>query len=114
MAGLFLILLAALLFAHSWYFLGLYADARTMGLIAAALAVGIALSVSGTFDPVIMSKDATLPIIAFQGYVILLGGLRRCRSSARPVGLRGTGHRIPLPFPCRHLHRLPCRRSYNV
>ena len=71
MEGLFLILLAALLFAHSWYFLGLYADARTMGLIAAALAVGIALSVSGTFDPVIMSKDAALPIIAFQGYVIL-------------------------------------------
>ncbi len=71
MVGLFLILLAALLFAQSWYFLGLYSDPRTFGLIVAALAVGIAVSVGGTFEPIILSKDAALLTLAFRGFVIL-------------------------------------------
>ena len=71
MVGLFLILLAALLFAQSWYFLGLYADPRTFGFIVAALAVGIAASVGGTFEPIILSKDAALLTLAIRGFVIL-------------------------------------------
>jgi hypothetical protein len=71
MIGLFLVLLAALLFAQAWYFLGLYADARTFGFIAAALAVGLAASVGGSFESVIIAKDAALPLLAFRGFVIL-------------------------------------------
>ncbi|PKB68664.1 MAG: hypothetical protein BZY82_00350 [SAR202 cluster bacterium Io17-Chloro-G3] len=71
MIGLFLVLLAALLFAQAWYFLGLYADARTFGFIAAALAVGLAASVGGSFEAVIISRDATLTLLAFRGFVIL-------------------------------------------
>ena len=71
MIALFLILLGALLFAQAWYLLGLYSDPRTMGLIVAALALGVAATVGGSFDPVILSKDAALPLAAFRGFVVL-------------------------------------------
>ena len=71
MVGLFLILIAALLFAQAWYFLGLYSDARTFGLLTAALAFGIAATVGGTFDPVILNEEAALLIIGFRAFVIL-------------------------------------------
>ena len=71
MVGLFLILLAALLFAQAWYFLGLYSDARAFGLLTAALAFGIAATVGGTFDPVILNEEAALLITGFRAFVIL-------------------------------------------
>jgi len=71
MVGLFLILLAALLFAQAWHFLGLYSDARTFGLLVAALSLGIAATVGGTFDPVILNGEAILLIISFRAFVIL-------------------------------------------
>ncbi len=71
MIGLFLVLLAALLFAQSWYLLGLYSDARTFGLIVGALALGIAASALGSFEPVLLTPDALLPVIAIRGYILL-------------------------------------------
>ena len=71
MVALFLVLLAALLFAQAWYFLGLYSDARTFGLLSAALALGMAATVGGTFDTVILPQEASLLIIGFQAFVIL-------------------------------------------
>ena len=71
MVGLFLVLIAALLFAQAWYFLGLYSDSRTFGLLAAALALGIAATAGGTFEPIIISQKATFLVSGLRAFVIL-------------------------------------------
>ena len=49
MEGLFFILVGSALFAHSWYLLGLYTDGRMMGIVMAALAAGMLITL--TLDP---------------------------------------------------------------
>ena len=44
MEGIALILIGAAIFSHSWHLLGLYADARTVGVIMAAAALGLVLT----------------------------------------------------------------------
>lgn len=52
MEGLVLALIGAALFSHSWFLLGLYAEARTVGFIMAL--IGIALLFTLSFDPQIL------------------------------------------------------------
>ena len=75
MEGLILVLIGVLLFTHAWYVLGLYIDGRTMGLIVALLAVGIAASVSGNLAPIMVPAKVGLAanpaLMAIQVYAIL-------------------------------------------
>ena len=50
MEGIALILIGTAIFSHSWYLLGLYADSRTVGVIMAALGLGLLVSLF-TFQP---------------------------------------------------------------
>lgn len=52
MEGLSLILIAAALFSHSWYLLGLYPEGRTMGVYTAALGLGALITI--TFVPMVL------------------------------------------------------------
>lgn len=76
MEGLFLVLVAAMLFSHAWYLLGLYTEGRTMGLISGALALGIAATAGGSFAtlmmPAFVEGGTPNPAVgAVQLYVIL-------------------------------------------
>ena len=55
MEGIFFILIAAALFAHAWYLLGLYNDGRTTGIIIAALGAGALITL--TLDPMLIGND---------------------------------------------------------
>ncbi len=55
MEGIFFILIAAALFAHAWYLLGLYNDGRTTGIIIAALGAGALITL--TLDPMLLGDD---------------------------------------------------------
>jgi hypothetical protein len=46
MEGFALILIGAAIFSHSWYLLGLYSDARPVGIVMAALAAGILITLT--------------------------------------------------------------------
>ncbi|HJO81391.1 MAG: hypothetical protein QGG34_08275 [SAR202 cluster bacterium] len=46
MEGFALILIGAAIFSHSWYLLGMYSDARPVGVIMAALAAGILITLT--------------------------------------------------------------------
>lgn len=71
MEPLFLILVAVLLFTQSWYLLRLYADPRTVGVIAAALALGLLAVASGQVDPVEVGATAVPLTAAMQGVAVL-------------------------------------------
>lgn len=73
MEPLFLLLVAAVLFIHAWYLLGLCADPRTMGLIAGALALGLLLTAAaGGLSAPLLIDPATAPLVtAMRGFVLL-------------------------------------------
>jgi hypothetical protein len=58
MEGIALILIGTAIFSHSWHLLGLYSDGRTIGVIMAALAVGLAVSLF-VFDPQILGEQSS-------------------------------------------------------
>ena len=58
MEGIALILIGTAIFSHSWYLLGLYSDGRTIGVIMAALAVGLLVSLFA-FNPQILGEQST-------------------------------------------------------
>ena len=75
MEALFLTLVAAVLFTQAWYLLGMFADPRTMGLIAGGLALGLLLTAAaGSMSaPVVISPDGdTAPLLAAVRGLILL------------------------------------------
>ena len=71
MEPLFLLLVAVLLFTQSWYLLGLYADPRTVGVVAAALALGLLAVAIGQVDPVVIGATAVPLTAAMQGVAVL-------------------------------------------
>ena len=58
MEGIALILIGTAIFSHSWYLLGLYSDGRTIGVVMAALAVGLLVSLFA-FNPQILGDQST-------------------------------------------------------
>lgn len=73
MEGLFLLLVATLLFIHGWYLLGLFVDARTMGVFSGAIAVALLLitMADGISTPILIAPDAISLITAVKGLVLL-------------------------------------------
>ena len=73
MEVLFLLLVAAVLFTQAWYLMGLFADPRTTGLIAGALALGLLLTATtgGMSGPVLINPDNTLAISTVKGFILL-------------------------------------------
>ncbi len=57
MEGIALILIGGAIFSHSWYLLGHYSDGRTVGVVMAALAVGLVVSLFA-FDPQILGDQS--------------------------------------------------------
>ena len=55
MEGFALTLIGAAIFSHAWYLLGLYSDGRTVGILMAALAA--ALLITLTFEPQILGMQ---------------------------------------------------------
>jgi len=73
MESLFLLLVAAVLFTHAWYLLGLYSDHRTMGLIAGALALGLLLpaAAGGTSNQLLINPTTAPVVAAMKGFILL-------------------------------------------
>jgi len=73
MEALFLLLVAAVLFTHAWCLMGLFADPRTSGLIAGALALGLVLTAatSGMSSPVLINPDTSLVVNTLRGMILL-------------------------------------------
>ncbi len=75
MEGVLIVLVGGVLFSQSWYLLGLYTEGRTMGLIVALLAVGIAASASGTMGTIMVADmingEPNPALLALQMYAIL-------------------------------------------
>ncbi len=95
MEPLFLLLVAAVLFTHSLYFLGLYRDPRTIGLIAGALALGLLLTAAtdGLSAPLLVDPHTTILVSALRGFIILwavyaaaVGALGLWRFEERALG----------------------------
>ena len=72
MEALFLLLIAAVLFIQAWYLVG-FADPRTMGLIAGALAVGLLLTAAtaGLSTPLLINPTTVVAVTAMKGFVLL-------------------------------------------
>lgn len=62
MEGIALILIGTAIFSHSWHLLGLYADARTVGVIMASLALALLVSMF-TFQPQFLGSVSSGAIV---------------------------------------------------
>ena len=99
MEGIALILIGTAIFSHSWHLLGLYSDGRTIGVIMAALAVGLAVSLF-VFDPQILGEQSShsarsmAEVPVFKAIIVGVGHLRRSCGRAGDVGPGRQGSRL--------------------
>ncbi len=96
MEGVFFVLIAAALFSHSWYLLGLYHEGRTVGLYTAGL--GLVSLIALTLAPMVLSGAAGDPgvlagttmmkvlIILWAGYAVGVGAQGLWEFDERAIG----------------------------
>lgn len=96
MEGVFLVLIGAALFSHSWHLLGLYHEERTMGLYVGGL--GLAALIAITLAPMLLGARGTgaetladitvmkVLIILWAGYAIGVGAHGLWEFDDRAIG----------------------------
>ena len=89
MEALFLLLVAGVLLTHAWYLVGLYADPRTMGLISAALALGLLITAAAASmsSPVLINPSTVVVVAAMKGFIILWAAYAAALGAPWSLGL---------------------------